>query len=91
MNCPDYREAGSLIPRLESVKSVRDRTPIDDRRVLADREVAIGTAVSAASHGDDGEDARLRRSARRFALLLMALSGAFVIASVVGAWFVLHG
>jgi hypothetical protein len=68
----------------ESVK-----TPIRNRYAAIDD--ASEGAEPSASQDDAASEAMLQRRARRSALLLMALSGIFMIALAVVAWFLLRG
>lgn len=78
--------------RLNSVTPVAVRNPIDARlTALSDTRAEIEPVACAASYEEGVHQAGKRRRDRRFALLLMLLSGVFVIACIGGAWLVLHG
>ena len=78
--------------RLNSGTPVAVRDPIDTRyTAVSDTRAGIDPVVAVTVHEDAAEEAERRRHERRIALLLMVLSGVFVIACVGGAWLVLTG
>ena len=78
--------------RLTTVKPSTVQTPTGDRfGAIDDTGAAIDSVGSALSQDADRGEAMQRRRARRIALLLMVLSGVFVIAIIAGTWLVLHG
>jgi hypothetical protein len=89
----DYpRETGSSMQRLTAAKPSTVQTPTGDRfGAIHDTKAEIDTVGSVRSQDADRGEAMQRRRARRLALLLMILSGVFVIAIIGGTWLVLHG
>lgn len=83
--CPSMQRLNPMKP--ESVE-----TPIRNRYVATDdARKGIESSASQYSQDDGAGEAMLRRRARRLGLLLMTLSGIFMIALVAGAWFLLRG
>jgi hypothetical protein len=78
--------------RLEPMKPESVGTPIRNRYVVTD-DARKGAEPSASrcSRDDGAGEAMLRRRARILALVLMTLSGIFMIALVIGAWLLLRG
>jgi hypothetical protein len=78
--------------RLTAVKPSTVQTPTGDRfGAIDDKGPEIDTVGSVRSQDADRGEAMRRLRARRMALLLMLLSGVFVIAIIGGTWLVLHG
>jgi len=78
--------------RLIAVKPSTVQSPTGDRfGTIDDTGAGIDPAGSVRSQDAHRGEAIQRRRARRIALLLMALSGVFVIAIIGGTWLVLHG
>jgi hypothetical protein len=78
--------------RLTAVKPKTVQTPIEVRfGAIHGVGADIETVGSVASQDDGSGEAMQRRRARHIALLLMVLSGVFVIAIIGGTWFVFHG
>jgi hypothetical protein len=78
--------------RLTAVKPSTVQTPTGDRfGAIDDTGAEVDTLGSVRSQDADRGEAMQRRRARRIALLLMVLSGVFVIAIIGGTWLVLHG
>ena len=77
--------------RLTAVKPKTVKTPIEVRfGAIHGASADIETVGSVASQDDGSGEAMQRRQARRIALLLMVLSGVFVIAIIGGTWLVFH-
>jgi len=86
------RETGSSMQRLTTAKPSTVQDPIGDRfGAIHDTGAEIDTVASVRSLDADHSEAMLRRRARRIALLLMVLSGVFVIAFIGGIWLMFHG
>lgn len=77
--------------RLERMRPESVRTPIRNPHVAIDAGKAVENSASRDVRDDGAGEAMLRRRARRLALLLMVLSGVFMIALAVGAWLLLRG
>jgi hypothetical protein len=78
--------------RVETVKPVTVQATIDDWRMNVDgTDLDTTAAASERSQDNDADEAVLRRRSRGHALLLMVLSGVFVIAVIVVAWLMLRG
>jgi hypothetical protein len=78
--------------RLNSVTPVAVRTPIDARyTAVSDTRTGVDPVVRVASNEDGVLETEKRRRDRRIAVLLMVLSGVFVIACIGGVWLALNG
>ena len=85
-------ETCSLMQSLNAAKPKTVQTPIEVRfGEIHDTGAEIETVGSLDSQDDEAGEAMQRRRARRVALLLVVLSGGFVIAIIGGTWLVLHG
>ena len=77
--------------RVNSVTPVAVRSSVDARyTAVSHTRAETDPAVRVAPHEDGVLEAEKRRHDRRVALLLMVLSGVFVIACIGGAWLVLN-
>ena len=92
---PDFglpQETGSSMQRLTAAKPRTVRPPTGERfGAIEDTGAEIDSVGSVRPQDADPGEAMQRRRARRTALLLMVLSGIFVIAIIGGTWLVLHG
>lgn len=79
------------MPRLEPMKHKSVGTPIRNHYVAtSDARTDDERSASQYSQDDGAGEAMARRGPRSLALLLMTLSGVFMVALAVGVWFVLR-
>lgn len=77
--------------RMNSVTPVAVRDTVDAcSPAISETRPEIEPVVRVAPHEDGVLEAEKRQRDRRLALLLMVLSGVFVIACIGGAWLVLN-